>query len=156
MAEADIAVRLKGLLGPKARAEAFELVTVEVAGAKHAPLVRVYLDREGGLDIDAIAGANAWVIPVLDEVPELAGRYTLEVSSPGIDRPLCTLGDFERFTGSNAKVDCTRPIDGRKHFTGTITGVEGEDVLLDADGTTYRIPLDAVSKARLQAEIDFK
>jgi ribosome maturation factor RimP len=156
MAEGDMAVRLKGLLGPIAEAEGFELVTVEVAGAKNAPLVRVYLDREGGLDIDAIASANAWVIPVLDEVPELTDRYTLEVSSPGIDRPLCTLGDFERFTGSDAKVTCSQPIEGRKHFTGTITGTEGESIILDAEGTTYRIPLDAVSKARLRAEIDFK
>jgi ribosome maturation factor RimP len=156
MAVADLDVRLTGLLGHKADEAGFELVAVDVAGAKHAPLVRVYLDREGGLDIDALTSANGWIKPVLDEVAELGDSYTLEVSSPGIDRPLRKMADFQRFAGEQVKLTTTGPVDGRKHFTGTLSGVDGDLVIVEVDGVEYRIPFETVSKANLKAEIDFK
>jgi ribosome maturation factor RimP len=155
MASPDLATRLTGLLEPKALSEGFELVAVEVAGAARTPIVRVYLDREAGLDIDAIAEANAWVKELLETVPETSGDYTLEVSSPGIERPLRTRADFERFAGSAARIATRELIDGRKSFTGTITAVEGDDIVIDVEGTTYKIPLGAIDKARLRVEIDF-
>jgi ribosome maturation factor RimP len=155
MASQDLATRLTDLLEPKAVSEGFELVAVEVAGALRTPIVRVYLDRESGLDIDAVAEANAWVKELLETVPETSGDYTLEVSSPGIERPLRTRADYLRFTGSTAKITTRELIDGRKSFTGTITAVEGDDIVVDVEGTTYKVPLGAIDKARLRVEIDF-
>lgn len=151
----DLAARLTSLLEGPAEAAGLQLVLVEVAGAPRAPIVRVYLDREGGIDIDAIAGANAWIKDVLDAQTETADRYTLEVSSPGIERPLRTAADFVRFAGQQAKVTMSRPVEGRKAFTGTIVGVEGDNVVLESDGTTMQLPLGAIAKARLRVEIDF-
>jgi ribosome maturation factor RimP len=125
-----------------------------VAGAGNAPIVRVFIDRACGIGIDDLVSANAWLAPILDEVDELSDSYTLEVSSPGIDRPLRKLADFERFAGVEAKVTTSQPVGERKHFTGMLEGVEGEHVLIDVDGTTYRIPYATVSKARLAADID--
>jgi ribosome maturation factor RimP len=155
MASQDLASRLTDLLEPRALAEGFELVCVEVAGPVRTPIVRVFLDRDGGLDIDAIAKANIWVKELLEGVPETSGDYTLEVSSPGIERPLRTRADFERFAGSTVRIATRELIGGRKSLTGTITAVEGDDIVIDVEGTTYNVPLGAIDKARLRVEIDF-
>lgn len=146
---------LTGLLAPIAQEHELELLLLELAGSQRNPVVRVFLDRDGGIGIDDITQANKWLKAVLDEVPAYANGYTLEVSSPGIERPLVTLAHFERFVGSDAHVSVSPEIDGRKRFTGTITGVEGANVLFDVDGTTIRVPLRTITKARLRAEIDF-
>lgn len=151
----DLQSRLTGLFEAEAESRGFEVVLVEVAGSRRNPLVRVYLDHEGGITIDQIAEANRWIKEILDPLPDTANGYTLEVSSPGIERPLVKQADFERFTGSQAKVSVAPEIEGSKHFTGTILGVEGTDVLLDRDGTTVRIPHGSITRARLRVEIDF-
>lgn len=155
MAHEELAARLAALFDVKAAEEGLELVALEVAGSVAAPIVRVFLDREGGIDIDAIAGANVWIKDVLDALPETADRYTLEASSPGIERPLRTRSDFERFAGSQVKITSRELVSGRKSFTGTLQGVQGDFVVVDMDGTTYNIPLGAITKARLRVEIDF-
>jgi len=155
MASPDLATTLTALLESRAEEHGLVLVTVEIVGHKMEPTVRVYLDREGGIDIDAIAAANAWVDEALENVEELSSTYTLEVSSPGIERPLRRLVDFERFAGSKADIRTDVLVDRRKRFPGTIAGVEGSDVLIDVEGTTYRVPHDAISKARLRVTIDF-
>lgn len=147
--------KLTGLLAPLADEHGLELLLLELAGSARNPVVRVYLDREGGIGIDDIAKANKWLKAQLDVVPAYSKGYTLEVSSPGIERPLVTLAHFERFAGSDAAVTVSPEIDGHKRFTGTITSVEGTDVLFDVDGTTIRVPLRAITKAQLRAEIDF-
>jgi len=147
--------RLTGLITPAAEENGLELVLLELAGSSRNPVVRVYLDREGGIGIDDIAMSNKWLKVIIDEVPNYQNGYTLEVSSPGIERPLVTLAHFERFAGSDAAVTVSPEIDGHKRFTGTIAGVEGTDVLFDVDGTTIRVPVRTITKARLRAEIDF-
>lgn len=154
MADSDLASTLTDMIEETAVANGLDVVAVEVAGAENAPLVRVFIDREGGIGIDDLVGANGWIQPILDEVPELEGRYTLEVSSPGVDRPLRRLNDFTRFAGSKVRLTTFGPVGDRKHFHGTIEGVDGEDVLIDIDGTEHRIPHSAVSKARLDADIE--
>jgi ribosome maturation factor RimP len=155
MAREDLVARLTALFDTKAAEAGLELVALEVAGADSAPIVRVFLDREGGIDIDAIAAANVWIKDVLDAMPETADRYTLEASSPGIERPLRTQHDFERFAGSQVKITSRELVEGRKSFTGTLQGVQNDFVVLEMDGTTYNIPLGAIAKARLRVEIDF-
>ncbi|MDP2183741.1 MAG: ribosome maturation factor RimP [Actinomycetota bacterium] len=149
-----LAQRVESLLTPEALRRGFEVVAVEVAGGHHQPLVRVYVDREGGIDIDAICEANKWISDVLDEDEHITSTYTLEVSSPGIERPLTKPEHFDRFVGENASIK-TSPIDGRSHFAGTLLGREDNDLLVDVEGTTFRIPLESVQKARLKPEVDF-
>jgi len=151
----SLAETIEALLSPLAEREGFELVAVETAGARKQPVVRVLLDREGGLDLDALCDANAWISNALDaEESILHGAYTLEVSSPGIDRPLRKLADFERFAGEQVKVK-TAPDQGRATYVGTLEGVDGDTVLLDVDGQTVRIPFSAISKAHLKGVVDF-
>lgn len=154
MATATLESRLTAVMEAKAAESGLELVAVEVAGARKEPLVRVFLDREGGITIDDIAEASHWIQDVLEETPDL-GAYTLEASSPGIERRLRKLSDFERFTGSDAKVTTRSKIEGRRNFTGRIAAVEGDWIVLDLDGATAKIPFAEIDKARLRVEIDF-
>jgi ribosome maturation factor RimP len=154
MAVSGLAAKLTGLLGARASEDGLEVYAVEVAGPVRTPIVRVYLDREGGIDIEAIAQANSWIKDALDALPETAAGYDLEVSSPGIERPLVTAEHYLRYLGSQASITTREPLDGRKGFTGTIVAFEDDDVVLDTGDTTHRIPLGAVEKARLRVEID--
>lgn len=155
MGARSTATEIRALLEPRAAEHGFELVNVEVAGGDRRPVVKVFLDREGGIDIDAIASANAWIAETIERDDALPRPYTLEVSSPGVDRPLTKLADFERFAGEDAVVRTSEPLEGRSRFTGRIEAVDGDIVVLDCDGATYRIPHSTVAKARLKAHIDF-
>jgi ribosome maturation factor RimP len=147
--------RLIPVLEAATEENGFELVDIELAGTGRARVVRVLLDREGGLGIDDLTEANLWVSAIVEESDPYAGAYALEVSSPGIDRPLRTLGHFARFVGEEAKLT-TEPIDGRGNWTGTLVGVEGADILLAIDGEVNRVPYEKIRKARLKGRIDFK
>lgn len=149
------ASRLTGLLDQAASEHGYELVLVEVQGSRGNPLVCVYLDHEGGITIDQIAEASHWIKESLDGLKEYEAGYLLEVSSPGIDRPLVKLADFVRFEGSEAKISTSHEIEEQKHFTGTIRAVEGDVIVLDTADAEVRIPFGDVKKARLQARIDF-
>ena len=152
----DLKSRLTQLLDAAAAERGFELVLLETGGPAREPYVRVYLDHEGGITIEQIALANKWIDAVLADVSDLPEGYTLEVSSPGIERPLVKLADFVRFIGSEAKIAVSREIDGHKHFTGTIAAVEGTDVLLETeDQATLRIPHASITRANLRVTIDF-
>ncbi|MDY0339746.1 MAG: ribosome maturation factor RimP [Coriobacteriia bacterium] len=145
---------LIALLEPLVVQNGLELVTVEVAGGQRHRVVRVFLDREGGIDIEAVAGANSWLSEVLDEFPRLSGPYTLEVSSPGIERVLRTREHFERFSGSHVVVNTVKPIDGRARFTGYLVGLCENDVVLEIDKQEIHVPFDAIERARLKADFD--
>jgi len=151
----DLKARLSELLDAAATERGFELVLLEVGGTRREPLVQVYLDHEGGITIEQIAQANKWIDELIEPQQGLENGYTLEISSPGIERPLVKLCDFDRFAGSDAKVTLSREIEGRRHATGTLRGVDGADVLLDADGTILRIPHDSITRAKLRVTIDF-
>ncbi len=153
MGSKDLEGRITALLESEAASHGLELVAVEVVGA-HRPTVRVYLDREGGIDLDSVAEANRWISSALEGDDPIRGAYTLEVSSPGIERPLVKVADFERYVGSQAQVKMGVPVNGRVRFTGVIDGVEGDTVLLADDKGMYRLPHEAIAKARLKVEID--
>ena len=101
------------------------------------------------MTVDDCADLSHALSPVLDEHDPIEGNYTLEVSSPGIDRPLVRLDDFDRFKGFEAKIECQIPIDGRKRFSGRLQGVDGSDVILTFDGADVRLPFDQIAKAKL-------
>lgn len=145
--------RLTDLLEPQAVSAGLELVAVEVAGHAGSQVVRVYLDRQGGIDLDALAGANAWIAEALETQPELQGSYTLEVSSPGIERPIVKHADWGRFTGHTVAVKTAERIEGHRSFTGINEGRDGDVIVLRSGSDTYRIPLGLISRAHLKVDM---
>jgi ribosome maturation factor RimP len=151
----DLKTQVADVVRPVLEAEGLELFDVEIAGAAHAPVVRVYADKQGGVVLDEISEATRHVSAALDEADVPSGRYTLEVSSPGIDRPLRDLDDVDAYVGENAQFTLSEAVDGRKRFTGVITGVEGGSVVLDVEGAgAVTLPWSSVTKARLKVHID--
>ena len=150
----DLVARLTELLEPHAKAQGFELVAVEQAGGRGTPVIRVLLDREKGLTLDEVASANYWINQVLEAEDPIPVPYTLEVSSPGVNRPLIKRPDFVRFIGEtvNLKVESDEK---RKSWTGVLAGMDADDVLLDVDGERVRVPYETILKARLKGVVDF-
>lgn len=147
--------QLLDALAPRAEQEGVEIVTVEVAGAKKAPTIRVYIDTPGGVSFDELSSAQAWINDIMDELDPFPGAYTLEVSSPGIDRPLRTAEHFGRYIGETAVVKTAARINNRSSFTGTIESVDGDVVVLSCDGDSVSIPVDDMKRAHLKGTIDF-
>lgn len=154
MTASDIATRLEMQLESAAVEHGLELVAVEQTGGRHQPVIRVYLDRDGGIDIDTIAASNSWIAAVLDADEHLRGPYVLEVSSPGIDRPLTRPAHFTRFTGETATVK-TRTAEGRATFTGTILSANDTGITLLVEGDERTIDYADILKARLKGAVDF-
>ncbi|HET6498763.1 MAG TPA: ribosome maturation factor RimP [Coriobacteriia bacterium] len=150
----DLEQRIESLLAPAAADHGLEFVAVEIVGARPQPTLRVYLDQDGGIALDTICEANRWISPLIDDLDPFDSPYTLEVSSPGVDRPLRTREDYARFMGSTATLR-TKRIDDRTRFTGVIIGVQEAQVLLDIDGQTVPIALEDVRSARLKGSVDY-
>lgn len=143
-------------LEPRAAQEGIELVTLEIVGAKKAPSIRVYIDTDHGVGFDELSNAQAWMGEMLDVIDPFPGAYTLEVSSPGIDRPLRTREHFDRFAGEQCVVKTTGPVGGRSSFAGELKGLSGDDVIVEVDGTDFAIPFDMVKKANIKGTFEFK
>lgn len=143
-------------LEPRAAAEGIEIVTIEIVGAKKAPTIRVYIDTDHGVGFDELSNAQSWMGDLMDEIDPFPGAYTLEVSSPGIDRPLRTPDHFVKFAGEKCVVKTTGPIDGRSSFSGELKGMEDGNVLVDVDGTVFAIPHDAIKKANVKGTFEFR
>jgi ribosome maturation factor RimP len=154
MQRTELIERLTEALQPEAAARGLELVAVEQAGGRGMPVLRVLLDSDEGIDLDAIASANAWVSAIIDEAEPFSHPYTLEVSSPGIDRPLTKRGDFTRFVGQTITIKA-KGAEKRTSWTGELLGMEGDDVILAVDGRRAAIAYDTISKARLKGVVDF-
>jgi ribosome maturation factor RimP len=130
-------------------------VDVEVKRAPGGQFVRIYVDKEGGIGIDELQLVSEEVAAILDVEDPLATAYTLEVSSPGLDRPLKGEGDFLRFLGRLANVSTYEPVSGRRHWTGRLMAL-ADGVLslsLENEGKQVaKIPLDKIAHARLEVE----
>jgi ribosome maturation factor RimP len=132
----------------------FELVDVELKRAAGGQLVRLYVDRPGGIGLDELSSVSEEVSAILDAEDPIEGHYTLEVSSPGLDRPLRGEADYRRFVGRLAKLSSYEPVAGRRHWTGRIVACDGGIVTLELDGESEsaRVPLAKVSHGRLAVE----
>ena len=142
-------------LEPRAAEEDVEIVTLEIVGAKKSPTIRVYIDTDHGVSFDELSAAQAWINEIMDEIDPFPGAYMLEVSSPGIDRPLRTAEHFSRFAGENVVIKTVSRIDGRGSFSGKLEGMSGEDVVVACDGETFEIPLESIKKANVKGTFDF-
>ena len=138
-----------GLAEPLCASEGLELVHVEYQREPGGRILRVYIDRTGGVTLDDCVNVSRQLNDLLDVYLEDIGPYNLEVSSPGPERPLSKLKDYERFKGRKAKIRTWQPIDDRKNFTGVILGVAAEQIQLSSNEKTVTIPFGDISKARL-------
>lgn len=150
-----------------AREQGFDLVDIERAGSGRNALLRVFVDKEDGLTLDEVAAANSWVARVVEEQDLYKGSYTLEVSSPGIDRPLRTLAHFQKAKGEEAAIALDSATvdnaDGAEHtkprlkYTGVITDVDAgkQTITLLADDGAHTLQFAQIKKARIKGQLDF-
>lgn len=139
--------RVKTLIEPTVNALGVQLWGVEHVSQGKFSLLRIYIDRDEGVTIDDCEKVSRQVSALLDVEDPIAGEYTLEVSSPGIDRPLFTLEQFRQYVGEVVSIRTRGPIEGRRKFKGRITEVADEEVMVEVDGTTYRLPHVEIDKA---------
>ncbi|SEM02164.1 ribosome maturation factor RimP [Halomonas daqiaonensis] len=140
---------LHALIEPVASAMGFELWGIDhLSQGKHSRLV-IYIDHPDGVSVDDCADVSRQVSAVLDVEDPVPGEYRLEVSSPGMDRPLFTLEQFERYAGHVVAVKLRLPFDGRRKFQGLLAGVESDEVLLQIDGEEYCFPIESIDQARV-------
>jgi ribosome maturation factor RimP len=153
IAKTAIDRRLADIVGPVIDGLGFELVRIRLMGGKTRTL-QIMADRpDGGIDVDDCGEISTAVSAVLDVEDPVEDNYILEVSSPGIDRPLTRLKDFEAWKGWEARIETTELIDGRRRFKGTLAGTEGDEVLIDleegAETVTIGLRFDWLSDAKL-------
>ncbi len=144
-------------LEPRAAHEGFEVVTIQIVGARKAPTIRVYLDKPGGIVFDDVAAAQEWVNQIMDELDPFPGAYTLEVSSPGVDRPLRTPEHFARFAGEDVCIVTAESLEGKSRFNAVLAGYDAErdEVLLDIEGQRLVIPFSSIKRANVKGKIEF-
>jgi ribosome maturation factor RimP len=144
--------RLIQLMEPTVSGLGYELVGVEFDGRLR--VLRVYIDSPAGITVDDCSRVSYQVSGLLDVEDPIPGRYQLEISSPGMDRPLFALEHYERFKGSMVRLQLGRLIEGRRRFRARLLGVEGDTVVLQEGEETFRVPYDSIEKARLSPEFD--
>ena len=153
MGKAPVTQSVTELIEPGLQADGLELVDVEFKKEGKNWILRIYIDREGGVTladcqkVSRLAGDLIEVEEVIEPV------YTLEVSSPGLNRVLKKEKDFLKYSGKKIYLQCHAPMDGRKKFTGILTGFIDQSIHLEVDGQHYTIPLNLVAKANLVIEI---
>ena len=142
---------LNGLIEPICNEMGYDLVRLQLSGGNARKVLQVMAERKDrkAMTVDDCADLSRAISPVLDEKDPIEDNYTLEVSSPGIDRPLVKLEDFDRFKGFEAKVEALSLINGRKRFSGRLQGIDGQDVVLLFEGNDVRIPFGQIAKAKL-------
>ncbi len=141
--------RLWQLLEPVVTGMGYELVEIEYNPSGKHGLLRLYIDHEDGIQLDDCTDVSNQVSALLDVEDPIPGHYDLEVSSPGLDRPLRRITDFERFTGEIVKLKTAMAIDGRRNYKGRLRGVDGDEVQIECDGQQFCLPLASIEKARL-------
>jgi len=130
----------------------YELVGIEFAGGERGGLLRIYIDHPEGIGVDDCQQVSYQVSGLLDVEAPIPGHYTLEVSSPGLDRPLFDREHYQRFAGQRIRVRMAIPQGGRRKFEGLLQGLEEAYVVLEQDGETVKLPLAEIEQARLVPE----
>lgn len=145
--------KVKALAAEAALGLGYELVDLELKRAGRRSLLRVTIDKEGGVTLRDCEDMSRTLGPLMDVEDPIEGPYVIEVSSPGLDRPLKGRGDFLRETGKLARVTAREPVEGRTFFIGRISAVTDDAVTLTADGVEFSTGFDNISKARLEIEL---
>ncbi len=149
----EILEKVRALAAPLAAQEGMELVDVEFGGAGGRTTLRLFIDKAGGVSLEDCSSVSRALSAALDVEDPLQGSYDLEVSSPGLDRPLRTPEHFEKFAGQKVRVKTFGPVpecENRKTFVGTLKGYAEGKVIVDVDGKLFQVPHAQVSKANLE------
>ena len=144
--------QLWDLLEPVVAGMGYELVEIEFNPSVRHGVLRLYIDHDDGIQLDDCSDVSNQVSALLDGEDPIPGHYKLEVSSPGMDRPLRGIKDYERFTGEVVKIRTGMAIEGRRNFKGRLCGVEGDEINIECDGQQFYLPLASIEKARLVPE----
>ena len=145
--------QILALLEPTVEAMGFELWGLEYLSQGKHSLLRVYIDGENGITVDDCAAVSEQVSSVLDVEDPIHGEYTLEVSSPGMDRLLFKLEQYAGYVGEVVELRLRSAFDGRRKFKGVLKGIEGEDVVVQVDDHEYLLPHSAIDRARIQPRV---
>ena len=155
MPKSGIEQQILEALEPTAAERGIDVVDVEVVGATKAPCVRVRIDHADEsaptITLDEVTEETEWISAALDELDPIPSSFTLEVSSPGMARPLRKQRDFERFAGETVQLSLT-PGEGRRRYTGTLLGIEDGTIALEVDGERVELPYDDVRKCTIKPE----
>jgi ribosome maturation factor RimP len=153
----EILEKVREIAAPLAAADGLELVDVEFAGAGGHTTLRLYIDKTGGVSLEDCTQISRALSAALDVLDPIEGSYELEVSSPGLDRPLRTPEHFQQFAGEKVRIKTFGPLEdagSRKTFVGRLTGLEGEEVLIEVEGAVFRIPHKLIAKANVEPSFD--
>ena len=151
----SVAERVREIAEQAAVDHGVELVHAEVAGPEGSPIVRLFIDKPGGVTHDDCSKVSHQLSTVLDVEDFIHSAYVLEVSSPGLERGLYKRADYERFAGSVAKIKARSPINGQRNFRGRILGVTDDQVMVqDRTSGQVAIPLNGIVKANLEADVE--
>jgi ribosome maturation factor RimP len=145
----DATARIAELIAPALSAMGFDLVRVRLSGAKRLVLQVMAERGDGTMSIEDCSEASRVISAILDVEDPITSAYTLEVSSPGIDRPLVRAADYVRFAGFEAKLETAAPIDGQRRFRGRLLGLEDQMVRIAVDGDEVGIPFAAITTGKL-------
>lgn len=148
---ADIDNKIRELANKTIDSSQYELVDVRIVGGR-APVIQVFIDKPGGIKVEDCALVSRSLEKELDKGNFVAGSYTLEVSSPGAERPLVAGRDYAKYIGSKAKVITKEKIDNQKKFKGTIVKADDKGVTLSMDGTEKKLSYSAIDRANLVVE----
>ncbi|MEZ5672738.1 MAG: ribosome maturation factor RimP [Thiotrichaceae bacterium] len=145
--------KLQELLAPAITALGYELLGIErITQGKRGTLLRVFIDCDEGITLDDCERVSHQVSGILDVEDPIVGKYVLEVSSPGLDRPLFTLDHFSRFVGHKISVKLRRPLDTRRNFSGVLQRVDNNKIFILVDQTEFALPYEQVERAHLVAD----
>jgi ribosome maturation factor RimP len=143
---------VREVVEPILESQGFELVDLEYQRESQGWVLRIYLDREGGISLDDCAGVSHEVGAILEVKDLIPSAYILEVSSPGLTRPLKKPEDFNKFRNQMVKIKLYEPLEGRRNFKGTLLGLEGDRVRVEVEQRVYEIPLQRIAKANLEID----
>lgn len=149
----DIIETIKNLLDPILRGKGFELVDMELAGAGRGSVLRIFIDKENGITVEDCAGISREVGFLLDVQDVIPYSYTLEVSSPGLNRALKNSKDFVRFKGKKVKIKTKEDLYQRRVFVGSLLDFHDNVASIQVEGQIYRIPFYDIEKANLELEL---
>ena len=141
--------QLEEMIAPVVESMGFVFWGLEyIAQGRHTTL-RIYIDHENGINVDDCAAVSRQISAVMDVEDPIAQEYTLEVSSPGMDRPLFTLEHYQRYVGEWVDLRLRLPFEGRRKFKGVMVNIEGQDIVVRVDQHEYLLPIDLIEKAHV-------
>jgi ribosome maturation factor RimP len=140
---------LETRLAPLVEGLGYELWELEYSPGRGSGFLRLYIDAEAGITLDDCERVSRAVSELLDAEDPIPGQYTLEVSSPGLERPLRTAAHFARFVGETVQVETVQAFEGRRRFKGALAAADAETIEVDVDGKRWTLPLSGIRKAHL-------